>query len=189
MHDIGDSNGIFDDDYFNDTTAYEAWQYGHDAFWWYYNRFGRYGYDNDNYELEVYIHARVDGGIAAYYAVLTRLLPPMKSEFSEKWPPEKKALYQSITPEQKLFIYAARAEDPVATIQRLPYWHPFYNEAMKLGMNIYSSDTPNALKYYKSKDISMDYKNGNLAYLGISDKINITDTELKYIIELKIWKY
>ncbi|MGD8456059.1 MAG: thrombospondin type 3 repeat-containing protein [Anaerolineales bacterium] len=67
VNDIGDESGIFDDDYFDDALAYEAWQYGTDAYWWYVSRFSRYGFDNDDHELEVYIHASVDGGIAAYF--------------------------------------------------------------------------------------------------------------------------
>ncbi|MBN2736625.1 MAG: hypothetical protein JXR70_06560 [Spirochaetales bacterium] len=79
--------------------------------------------------------------ISAYFAVMTRLMPPMTKSLPDSWSEEKKRLYHSITPEQKLFIYAAQSEDPVATIQRLPYWHPFYNEAMKLGINIYLTET------------------------------------------------
>jgi hypothetical protein len=66
--DIGDENGIFDDDYFDDPYATGAWRFGYDAFWWYYSRFGRYGYDNKGYELELNIHANPDN-LAAYYHI------------------------------------------------------------------------------------------------------------------------
>jgi hypothetical protein len=67
VKDIGDENGIFDDDYLSDTTATSAWRFGYDAYWWYVNRFNRFGFDNQDHELEVYIHATFDDGIAAYY--------------------------------------------------------------------------------------------------------------------------
>ncbi len=91
--------------------------------------------------------------IAAYYAVLTRLLPPARKSFPEKWNEEKKKLYRSINPEQKLLIYSSQNEDPVRTIQELPHWHPFRNEMMRLGLSRYNVDSysnliishPNAL--------------------------------------------
>ena len=74
--------------------------------------------------------------IAAYYSVMTRLLPPLDERLPEDWSKEKKELFLSITPEQKLFIYAAQSEDPINTIRNLPFWHPFHNEAAKLGINV-----------------------------------------------------
>ena len=74
--------------------------------------------------------------IAAYYAVMTRLLPPAGGKVPEDWPEEKQAVFCSMTPEQKLFIYACQPDDPVMTIQHLPFWHPFRNEAYKLGIDI-----------------------------------------------------
>ncbi len=74
--------------------------------------------------------------IASYYAVLTRLLPPLGEHLPEEWSEEKKALFRAITPEQKLFIYATQSDDPVGTIRHLPFWHPFRNEAAKLGIDV-----------------------------------------------------
>ena len=50
--------------------------------------------------------------IAAYYAVMTRLLPPMRKSFPDQWTEEKKKLYRAITPEQKMLIYCSKTEDP-----------------------------------------------------------------------------
>jgi len=94
--------------------------------------------------------------IAAYFSVMTRFLPPMKTEFKENWNKQKRDLYLSITPEQKLFIYASQSEDPVSTIQKLPYWHPFYNEAIKLGINIYSSGTYKDIIYKQDNRIVLE---------------------------------
>lgn len=74
--------------------------------------------------------------IAAYYAVLTRLMPPNRKKFPSNWSARKQHLYNEITVEQKLFIYAYQAEDPVTTIQKLPHWHPFLNEALKLKIDL-----------------------------------------------------
>ncbi|MBI5441827.1 MAG: hypothetical protein HY900_11530 [Deltaproteobacteria bacterium] len=78
--------------------------------------------------------------VAAYYSVLTRLLPPRKNQFPHNWSEEKRRLYLSITPEQKLFIYACRPDDPVATIRSLPHWHPFRSEMIKLGVDVHRAD-------------------------------------------------
>jgi predicted Ser/Thr protein kinase len=79
--------------------------------------------------------------IASYYSVMTRLLPPQRKEnFPKKWSEEKKELYKSITPEKKLFIYAAQSEEPLQTIKKLPPWHPFRNECFRLGINIFNED-------------------------------------------------
>lgn len=78
--------------------------------------------------------------IAAYYSVLTRLLPPIRTRFPPGWSDEKKILYHSITPEQKLYIYAAQNEDPLRTIQELPHWHPFHNEMFRLNINPYDTE-------------------------------------------------
>jgi predicted Ser/Thr protein kinase len=79
--------------------------------------------------------------IAAYYAVLTRLMPPKGHKLPLHYSEDKKELFMSITPEQKLFIYAAQSDDPIATIRKLPFWHPFRNEAMKLGIDINEPDS------------------------------------------------
>ena len=75
--------------------------------------------------------------IASYYSVMTRLLPPMRKKFPNSWSQRKIDLYLNITPEQKLCIYSALAEDPVNTIKKLPHWHPFRNEALRLGLNLH----------------------------------------------------
>jgi hypothetical protein len=77
--------------------------------------------------------------IAAYFSVMTRLLPPNRKKFPVDWSDEKKTLYNNITPEQKLFIYSCKSEDPVNTIKKLPHWHPFRNEALKMKIDIHDS--------------------------------------------------
>lgn len=79
--------------------------------------------------------------VASYFSVMTRLLPPMKNKLPDSWSQEKKDLFLSITPEQKLFIYASQSEDPVATILKTPHWHPFRNEALKLGIDLHDPDS------------------------------------------------
>jgi len=74
--------------------------------------------------------------VAANYAVLTRLHPPNRKKLPESWSQRKRDLYNSITPEQKLYIYAYHAEDPIQTIQKIPHWHGFRNEALKLGLDL-----------------------------------------------------
>jgi hypothetical protein len=74
--------------------------------------------------------------IATYFSVLTRLLPPRKVPPLANWTEQKKSLYYSITPEQKLFIYTAQPGDPMATIRKLPEWHPFRSELIRLGVDI-----------------------------------------------------
>ena len=79
--------------------------------------------------------------VASYYSVMTRLLPPVEDRLPQDWSDEKKALFLSITPEQKLFIYAAQSDDPVGTIRNIPFWHPFRNEAAKLGIDVENPDS------------------------------------------------
>ena len=79
--------------------------------------------------------------IASYYAVMTRLLPPCRPKNLVNWSNEKRSLYSAIHVEQKMAMYAYQAEDPVATIRTLPHWHPFHNEAMKLGIDIDNAAT------------------------------------------------
>ncbi len=78
--------------------------------------------------------------VATYFSVLTRLLPPMKAPRQSGWTEEKKNFYLSITPEQKLFIYTAQPSDPLTTIKKLPEWHPFRNQLIRLGINIHDLD-------------------------------------------------
>lgn len=79
--------------------------------------------------------------VAAYYSVMTRLFPPIRTSFPAHWNAEKIELYRSISPEQKLFIYAAKSEDPVHTIRKLPPWHPFRNECLRLGIDLENEQT------------------------------------------------
>lgn len=74
--------------------------------------------------------------IAAYFAVMTRLLPPSRPKNAVNWSSEKRQFYSGIHVEQKLMIYAYQAEDPVSTIREIPHWHPFRNEALKLGIEL-----------------------------------------------------
>ncbi|MEN9360772.1 MAG: hypothetical protein RL095_2307 [Verrucomicrobiota bacterium] len=77
---------------------------------------------------------------ASAYSVMTRLFAPNRKEFPKRWSDERKELYNRITPEQKLAIYACQSDDPVATIRRLPPWHPFRNECFRLGINIFNPE-------------------------------------------------
>ena len=83
--------------------------------------------------------------IATYFSVLTRLLPPRKVPPLASWSEQKKSLYYSITPEQKLFIYTAQPGDPMATIQKLPEWHPFRSELIRLDVDINRLDRHESL--------------------------------------------
>ncbi len=74
--------------------------------------------------------------IAAEFAVTTRLLPPNRKKFPENWSERKKQLYRDITPEKKLVMYAYQSEDPIATIKKIPHWHRFRSEAMRLGLDL-----------------------------------------------------
>lgn len=107
--------------------------------------------------------------IAAHYSVITRMLPPIKKKLPQGWSEEKKSFYYRITPEQKLFIYGCQAEDPVGTIQKLPHWHPFRNEALRLGLNLYNPESyiPYIVKHPNSV---------NLRKTGL-----FTETQLKLI--------
>jgi len=75
--------------------------------------------------------------IATYFSVLTRLLPPKKVPPLASWSEAKKAFYYSIAPEQKMVIYSAQPGDPMATIKKLPEWHPFRSELIRLGVDIH----------------------------------------------------
>ncbi len=88
----------------------------------------------DKYEVDPNLFS-----IAAYFSVMTRLLPPARKKFPQDWSDEKKTLYNNITPEQKLFIYSCKSEDPINTIKKLPHWHPFRNEAIKMKIEIHDN--------------------------------------------------
>ncbi|MBF0236981.1 MAG: hypothetical protein HQM12_04685 [SAR324 cluster bacterium] len=97
--------------------------------------------------------------IAAYYSVMTRFMAPIRKKLPESWSEAKKALFHSITPEQKLFIYSAHIEDPVSLIQKLPHWHPFRNAAMQAGIDLENKESfehfisrhPNAIPLRQSE--------------------------------------
>jgi len=117
--------------------------------------------------------------VAANYAVLTRLLPPARKKFPESWSQRKRDLYHGITPEQKLFIYAYQAEDPLQTIRKIPHWHGFRNEALKLGLDL---DNPEMLQQY----IARDPKSITLHASGLFDneELSLIDDELMR----ELWK-
>lgn len=106
--------------------------------------------------------------IASYYSVLSRFLSPSRKNFPESWSEAKKSLYLSITPEQKLVIYASQAEDPVKTICDLPHWHPFRNEMLRFGL-------------YKSKPETFESK-----IVSHPDAINLRESELFTNDQLKL---
>jgi len=74
--------------------------------------------------------------IASYYSIITRLFPPHRKEFPNNWSEEKKDLYNSLSPEQKMFIYSSQCIDPIKTIQNLPTLHHFRNECFRLGIDL-----------------------------------------------------
>ncbi|MCJ8328503.1 MAG: hypothetical protein HRT89_01670 [Lentisphaeria bacterium] len=78
--------------------------------------------------------------IAAYFSVITRLQPPVKQQLPSKWSSEKKSLFYKIRPEQKLFIYSSKPQDPIQTLKQLPHWHPFRNECLRVGINIFEPE-------------------------------------------------
>lgn len=79
--------------------------------------------------------------IASFFSVITRLLAPDNEKLPKEWSNAKKNFYKTISPEQKLFIYAYQSEDPIATIRKLPPWHPFRNQCFRLGINIFNPET------------------------------------------------
>ncbi|TET96749.1 MAG: hypothetical protein E3J29_05215, partial [Dehalococcoidia bacterium] len=50
----------FDSDYSGDLDAVRACQYAKDAYYFYLNKFSRDSYDNDDGEIEVFVHATID---------------------------------------------------------------------------------------------------------------------------------
>ena len=94
--------------------------------------------------------------LAAYFSVLTRLLPPLREKFPPQWSKEKVELYKAVTPEQKLFIYSCQAEDPAGTIRRLPHWHPFRNEAVRLGLDIGDQEELNCLLFHRHEAVHLE---------------------------------
>lgn len=56
---IGNENGFTDSDYLSDQQAVNAWWYSKYVYNFYLNTFGRDSYDNDDGQIEVYVHAGV----------------------------------------------------------------------------------------------------------------------------------
>ncbi len=94
--------------------------------------------------------------IATYFSVLTRLLPPKKVPPLASWSEQKKSFYNSITPEQKLFIYTAQPGDPLATIKKLPEWHPFRSELIRLGVDIRQLERHESLIAHQPDRITLE---------------------------------
>ncbi|MCP4295772.1 MAG: hypothetical protein GY786_09215 [Proteobacteria bacterium] len=115
--------------------------------------------------------------IASYYSVLTRLLPPVRQKFPPGWTEEKKKLYHSITPEQKLFIYSSRSDDAVKTIQELPHWHPFHNEMFRLEINPYDTEGLENLISCHPKAINLMDSN-----LFTNEQIKLIDNEFMRLL-------
>jgi predicted Ser/Thr protein kinase len=103
---------------------------------------------NEKYDVDPNLNR-----ISAYFSVLTRLFPAVASDTSDQyrnWSPSKVEFFVNISPEQKLFIYACQSMEPIKTIQRLPPWHPFRNEARKLGIDLDKPET------YRDKIVRSD---------------------------------
>jgi hypothetical protein len=94
--------------------------------------------------------------VATYFSVLTRLLPTRKVPPLASWSDAKKAFYHSIPPEQKLFIYSAQPGDPMATIRKLPEWHPFRSELIRLGVDIHHLERYENLIARRADRISLE---------------------------------
>ncbi|MDX1569703.1 MAG: hypothetical protein R3200_04395 [Xanthomonadales bacterium] len=115
--------------------------------------------------------------IAAYYSVLTRLLPPSARKVPPRWSDEKKALLEAITPEQKLFIYATQSEDPVRTIEKLPFWHPFRSLAFKLGIDLSDPDS-----YRDLIDVRADRLSLESSGMFSNDQLALIDDEFMRVL-------
>ncbi len=94
-------------------------------------------------------------------------MPPLAS-----WSEQKKSLYYSITPEQKLFIYTAQPGDPVATIQKLPEWHPFRSELTRLDVDIDRLDRHESLIARQPDRITLEQSG-----VFSSDELKLIDDE------------
>jgi len=88
--------------------------------------------------------------LVAYFAILTRLLPPLEVPgwAEEDWDDSKKEFYRNLTPEQKLFLYSFSFDDPVKATRKLPLFHPFRNEAKRVGID--PEDPESLRKHFKS---------------------------------------
>jgi len=111
--------------------------------------------------------------LAAYFAVLTRLLPPMDIPgwAQDEWDDKKKEFYRNLTPEQKLFLYAFSFDDPVKATKKLPLFHPFRNEAKRVGID--PEDPESLRRHFKNDGPALKLENTGVFQIG----------ELRYIDE------
>jgi len=72
--------------------------------------------------------------VSAYFSVMSRLCPPETP--IDEWSANKGLFYRSLTPDQKMVIYASKTNNIENMLQNLPYWHPFSQEARQLGINL-----------------------------------------------------
>lgn len=77
--------------------------------------------------------------IAAYFSVMSRLCPPETPK--DEWSANKGIFYRSLTPDQKMVIYASKTNNIENMLQNLPYWHPFSQEARQLGIDLKKPET------------------------------------------------
>ena len=103
--------------------------------------------------------------LAAYFAVLTRLLPPIDiPPWADDWDSEKKEFYRNLTPEQKLFLYAFSFDDPVKATKKLPLFHPFRNEAKRVGID--PEDPESLRKHFKNDGPALKLENTGVFQIG-----------------------
>lgn len=75
--------------------------------------------------------------VAAIFNVLTRITSnSFRTTYPLKWLPEQVCFYMDMLPEQKLILLAHRPEDPMTALRELSQWHPFRNEAQRLGLDL-----------------------------------------------------
>lgn len=96
--------------------------------------------------------------IASYYAIMTRLFPPLRTieELPKNWSDEKKDLYRSLPTEKKMIIYSSQSRDPIKTIRSLPPLHPFRNECTKLGIDLEDVDSYKDKVYRNDKALTLE---------------------------------
>jgi predicted Ser/Thr protein kinase len=117
--------------------------------------------------------------IASYFSVMTRLKAPMEIEdFPDTWSPEKVNLYDSITPEQKLYIYASKTDDPINLINNLDPWDSFRNECKELDIDL--SDPEKYISFIENHPDSIDLKSCGLFTV---EEVDMIDDEFKRILK------
>ena len=120
--------------------------------------------------------------IASIFAVLTRLLPPteLPEPLEKKWSSEKVKFYYGIAPEQKLYLYALSSADPVKAIDELPFFHPFRNEAIRLGVDL---EDVTQIKSLFDKDNS--FKKLQDTGIFTADEVKMIDDEFLSTIRME----